>query len=206
MTLEKITRDFVVSEASKIQYLYTLKHVIRYGQSRTDLDYTESVAEHMWGMHIVAEYFLPLEDPQKLLDTNKIKQLINWHELGEIETGDIPAIHKTDDDRLREQEAIQKVIEIIPAHLQNSVHDLVNEYETQSTAEARFTKAIDKIEPLFHTFNPLGKQVQHELKLPVSISRAVKEPYISNYPFVKKFSDLLHEHMSELGYFWEEAE
>jgi hypothetical protein len=54
--------EFVIAELQKVQTLYALKRVIRYNHTREHDVHTESVAEHVFGMHCLVEYFLPLED------------------------------------------------------------------------------------------------------------------------------------------------
>ena len=43
----EFTKEYILSEVSKLQYLYKLKQEIRYGQARPEDLYTESVAEHL---------------------------------------------------------------------------------------------------------------------------------------------------------------
>lgn len=61
--------------------------------------HTESVAEHIYGMHILSSYFIKLEDVSNKWDYNKIQQLITWHDADEIETGYVITHRKTDADR-----------------------------------------------------------------------------------------------------------
>jgi 5'-deoxynucleotidase YfbR-like HD superfamily hydrolase len=204
MSLEEYTDEVVISETQKLLYLYELKHVIRYGQSRTDKDYTESVAEHIYGMHVLCDYFLPLEDPNQALDRAKVSQLVTWHEVGEIELGDIPNVRKTEADRAREAAVIPKTIAKSPALVQTVMQRITDEYETQNTPEAQFVKAIDKIEPLIHSFHELAKPVQHQLQLTTRKSHAAKIPYVHNYPFIARFNNVLHRVMDEAGYFYPE--
>ncbi|MCA9365466.1 HD domain-containing protein [Candidatus Kaiserbacteria bacterium] len=205
MNLEEFTEERVIEEANKILYLYTLKHVIRYGQTRKENDYTESVGEHIFGMHILADYFRPLEDPDNKLDMTKVYQLITWHELDEIETGDIPANYKTEADRAYATKIIPEIINKIPDSLQNIAQAMSDEYESAKTPEAKYVKAIDKIEPLIHSFDIRGKIVQQELKHTMKKSIAVKEKHIKDFPFIKHFSDTLHKVMEEKGYFYQET-
>ena len=195
--------EFVLAEAQKILYLYTLKHTIRYGQSRQADDYTESVAEHIYGMHVISDYFLPLKHTNDTLDQHRIKQLISWHELGEIETGDIPNVIKTHADRIREAELLPTIVKQTPTHIQTHIQEVVTEYEEQTSAESKFVKAIDKIEPLIHSLHPLGKVAQQELKLSVESSISAKTNYIMSYPTIQRFSDVLHEYMHKEGYFFQ---
>lgn len=204
MKISEFTEEKVISEAEKILYIYTLKHVIRYGQTREDLDYTESVGEHIFGMHVLVDYFRPLEDPERKLDMEKIYQLITWHELDEIETGDIPANHKTEADRAYATKIIPDIVKKVPESLQNIAQTMSDEYEEVSSPEAKYVKAIDKIEPLIHSFDPRGVEVQHELNHTVEKSMNVKEKHIKDFPYIKHFSDTLHKVMEERGYFYRE--
>jgi 5'-deoxynucleotidase YfbR-like HD superfamily hydrolase len=201
--IEEFTKEKILDEVKKLQYLYELKHVIRYGQKREETDYTESVAEHIYAMHLLADYFRPLEDPNGTLDMSRVYQIITWHELGEIETGDIPASHKTAGDREHEAQMTEIALNKIPESLRKLVYELVNEYATLSSTEARFVKAIDKVEPLIHSYHPLGKGTQHVLKMTTADSIRVKESYTENYPYIKLFTNTVHEIMDKEGYFWQ---
>lgn len=204
VALESFDEETVLRETEKLLYLYTLKHVIRYGQTRDESDYTESVAEHVFGMHILADYFRPLEDPNAVLTMERVYQLITWHELDEIETGDIPSVRKTDEDRIQAARMLDISLNRLPSLLNNSVRNVSAEYENQSSPEAKYVKAIDKLEPLIHSYHPLGKGTQHQLKLTTESSVRIKEPYIKDFPFIKVFSDTLHSVMDREGYFYTE--
>ena len=60
ITLENYTPEVIMEDLKRLQYLYGLKKEIRYAQTRTQDDSTESVAEHIYGMHICGVYFLAL--------------------------------------------------------------------------------------------------------------------------------------------------
>ena len=62
--VEKIMTDeaFVLHEINTLASYYQLKHTIRWAHTRTE-DETESVAEHIFGMHILIDYFYPLVFP-----------------------------------------------------------------------------------------------------------------------------------------------
>jgi 5'-deoxynucleotidase YfbR-like HD superfamily hydrolase len=67
-----ISDEFVLEEAYRIRKLYGLREVIRYNLTRTEEIYTQSVAEHTFNMHVLAQYFLPLEDAGAKLDALRI--------------------------------------------------------------------------------------------------------------------------------------
>jgi putative hydrolase of HD superfamily len=197
------TREQIFEETKKIQYLYGLKYEIRYAQDRGDE--TESVAEHIYGMHILAHYFLPLENPAGDWNRERIFAMITWHDMDELETGDMIGYMKTPADRAREDVAMQEVIKKLSIHLVEPVSAIVQEYQLQETAEARFVKALDKIEPLFHVFNESGRKTLHGNKTTYTQSRSVKDKYVAEFPFLKEFNDVLNPHLLENGYFYPES-
>jgi len=201
MNPENPTPEFILSEVKKLQYLYGLKHEIRYGQSRPEGDLTESVAEHIYGMHLLALYFLPLEDPERKWDALKIFSMITVHDLDEIETGDTIGYLKTA--RMREEQHAAKylVINNSPIHLQSSFKNLIEEYEAQASPEARFVKAIDRFEPLIQTYTDFGRTIiSLKMTTPEETNR-IKEPYIQPFPIMYAFNQVVHKAMIDEGYF-----
>ncbi len=67
-TREKILTDdaFVLEELRKLQYLYGQQQVIRSNLTRTEDIMTESVAEHIYGLTVLAHYFSLLEELPEL--------------------------------------------------------------------------------------------------------------------------------------------
>lgn len=200
------TPEEVLQEVAKLQYLYGLKHEIRYGDDRAEATTTESVAEHIYGMHILASYFLPLEDPEGKWDRERISNLITWHDIEEIETGDIIGYLKTDQDRVRESEAKKIVIEKSPTILQPFITDLLNEYQERVSIESQYVKAIDKMEPLCQIFNDNGKKVLLQNGTTFNEHRRIKDPYVQNFPHIKYFTEVVGEEMQKQGFFTDEQE
>lgn len=204
MDIASYTKEYILSDVAKLQYLYKMKEVIRYDQTRSVDDSTESVAEHVYGMQILAQYFLPLEDPKKSLDKARIYELITIHDLDEIETGDYLSFIKNDSHRKESENAIPKVLTHIPEHIKESVTALVNEYELQQTPESQFTKAIDKIEPLIQVYSEKARLVTHRNKCTPQQSWSIKEKYIKNYPFITAYATVMHTLLTEGGYYYTE--
>lgn len=202
MRIEEYTKDRILADIADLQYLYQLKEVIRYNQNRDEVDKTESVAEHLYGMQLLSQYFLPLEDPDNKLDRARIYELITVHDFDEIVTGDYLSYVKTAEHKQVSEEGFAEVKKHIPGHIKDSVIGLLDEYEEQRTPEAKFTKAIDKIEPLVQIFNENGKLICHKNKCTVEDSIRIKIDHIRNYPFIKKFNNIFHEELVAGGYFW----
>lgn len=200
---EKILTDdaFVLAETKKLQYLYGLKHEIRYDLSRAQHDYSESVAEHIYAMHMISDYFLPLEDLDQVLDQTKVKTMISWHDMDELETGDKVSWKKTAADIESEKTAWTAVIPHIPDLLRETVIKAVGEYENLTSPEAKFVKGIDKIEPLFQMYNEKGKQWSHTMGMKRFDADRIKQPYIESFPCMQRFTDVIHDQMEREGFF-----
>lgn len=202
ITLASVTPEIILAETKKLQYLYGLKREIRYAQTRAPEDSTESVAEHIYGMHICAMYFLPLEDPQGSLDRTRIYEMINVHDLDEIETGDVLGYLKNDAIRAAEANAMQVLLEKSPEHMRVILEQTDKEYTSQTTREAQFVKAIDKFEPLIHIFNELGRKIVKTNKTTVENSAIIKEKFIQPFPIMYKFYQVIHEQMVAKDFFY----
>lgn len=202
MTIDQLSDDDIIAEVRKLQYLYGLKREIRYGRSRHDAHDTESVAEHVFGMHVLAHYFLQFEDPDRTWDWLKIFTMITIHDLDEIETGDTIGYLKTAAQYDAEASARNTVIARSPAQLQPIISEASIEYEARQSTEALFTRAIDKIEPLFHLYNEPGKQLHTEKRTTLAQSRAIKDEHVRFFPSIKRFTEVLHTRMVAEGYFY----
>jgi 5'-deoxynucleotidase YfbR-like HD superfamily hydrolase len=193
------SNEEILEEVKKIQYLYELKHEIRYAQTRADT--TESVAEHIYGTHICALYFLPLEDTDNSWDKSRIFQMITLHDIDEIETGDVIGFTKTQAMRENEANAMRTVMEKSPLHMQDNMRTAIDEYEMQSTKESQFVKAIDKFEALIQTFGSNGKIISHATKSTEEKIRNMREPYIQIFPVMHGFFKVIHQKMIDENYF-----
>ena len=200
-TQEKILTDkaFVIEEVQRIQFFYGLKMEIRYGEIRKDM--TESVAEHIYGMHVLAEYFMQLEDDTQTWNRENIYSMITWHDMDELETGDMIGYKKTDADRQREATAIKTVINKAPAVLRTRIAEIISGYQKQETVEARFVKALDKIEPLFQIYTQNGKEILLRNKTTLEDSRRIKDTYVDAFPYMKHFNEILNTTMDKEGFY-----
>ena len=204
MILKEFTPEHILADVAKLQYLYGLKKVIRYDQNRHEEDSTESVAEHVYGMHLLAQYFLPLENPEGNWDKARIYEMITLHDIDEIETGDVLGYTKTAATKALELESMKVTINKSPLHLQAQMRNRVEEYEKRETIEAKFAKAIDKIEPLVQIFNEEGRVILKKNKTTAEQSLRIKTPYIQDFLFIKIFAETIHFALLEGDYYWSE--
>lgn len=193
------TEAEIIEEVRKIQYFYGLKHEIRYGESRTDMG--ESVAEHIYGMHVLAAYFLPLEDKERKWNKERIYAMITWHDMDEVETGDMIGYKKTEADRAREVTAMDTVLNNTPKHMREEITKIVTEYQKQETNESRFVKALDKIEPLFQLYNENGRRIHEKNRTTQDDSRRIKDAYVAEFAHLSAFNDTLNNAMEREGFF-----
>lgn len=194
--------QFVLEEMKKIQELFRMKKVIRYHHTREEVLDTESVAEHVYGMLILIDYFLPLEEVVgQDWNYTRIHQMALYHDIDEILTGDLIGYLKTEADKAREYDAQKEVLELLPAILKERAANCLSEYDLQETTESKFVKAIDKIEPLFHLINENGKEICKQTGVTYSQSRSIKDKYVAPFPIINRFNEVLNTFMLAQGYF-----
>ena len=180
--------------------MYALKNEIRYAQKRSSGE-TESVAEHIFGMHIVAQYFLPLLDETQSWDKARIYEMITLHDIDEIETGDVLGYTKSQADRDKEGDAMREVILKAPEHMQEQMRERVDEYEKQETIESRFVRAVDKFEPLVQIFNETGKKILHANGTTAAQSASIKEPFLVHFPVMFAYYQIIEQAMIDEEFF-----
>ncbi len=189
ITLET-SHEEILSEIERIRVMYRLKNTMRYLSVRDHTVHSESVAEHLFAMQVIAQYFYPLEDPLGKLDRVRVNELMLFHEIGEIETGDIINHRKTAEHREREKEAAKRVVTLLPASLQALAIARFDEFERRETAEAKYANAVDKIEPIFEMWDanialPLFKKFNYTREHALDAKRQATE----GYPFMRLFAD-----------------
>ena len=76
----KILTDpkFVAEELQKLSLYYQLKHTLRWGFENDEEDVQESVAEHVYGMNMLSEYFLPLHSESCTNSQNVSAMILRW--------------------------------------------------------------------------------------------------------------------------------
>lgn len=211
MTLEETrarileSDDFVFDEFRRLQVLYGLKNTIRYHHTRTEEIVTESVADHVYAMHALIAYFHSLEDLDQTWNHEKIWFMCQFHDIDEIETGDIIGYMKTEAERRREAEAQQRIVMQLPYAMRIRVADALKEYEEHRSPEAQFVRAIDKVEPLFHLYNENGEQICQLNKTTYEQNRSIKDQYVEAFPYVKRTNEVMSRRMQEEGFFYSEA-
>uniref|UniRef100_K7G191 5'-deoxynucleotidase HDDC2 n=1 Tax=Pelodiscus sinensis TaxID=13735 RepID=K7G191_PELSI len=133
-----------------------LQRVPRTGWVYRNVEKPESVSDHMYRMAVMA---LITEDKQ--LNKDRCVRLALVHDMAECIVGDIaPAdnISKAEKHQ-REEAAMKHLTQLLSEDLRKEIYELWEEYEHQSTAEARFVKELDQCEMILQAseYEELGK-------------------------------------------------
>ena len=108
----------------------------------------ENDAEHAWHMAVMA--YLLKEYANEPVDIAKVMILCLIHDIVEIEAGDTYAYDEAShaDKKEREDAAKEKIFSILPDDQKHEMTALFDEFEEGLSAEARFAKAMDNVQPL----------------------------------------------------------
>jgi len=134
-------------------FLHEIEHLkSTYRYNKTSAGEKESSADHSWRLALTT--FIIADELRLKIDINKSIKIALVHDIAEAITGDIDAILiaegkvSVEDKRRQEEEAVKKLKETLPETVGSEISDLWHEYEEEVTPEARFVKALDKIETL----------------------------------------------------------
>jgi putative hydrolase of HD superfamily len=132
---------------SKIRKIYELKKIYRHNHVEKR---NESSAEHTWSCLVLADYLLSNEKTK--LDRMKVLEILLYHDLVEIEAGDIPIHHenKREKKKQKEAEALKKLAEEIPDMIAKKFLSRFTEFEECNSPESRFAKAVDGLDAMIH--------------------------------------------------------
>ncbi|PBC86052.1 putative hydrolases of HD superfamily [Streptomyces sp. 2224.1] len=116
----------------------------------------ENDAEHSW--HLALMTLVLAEYADEPLDTSKVLALVVLHDLVEIYAGDtfLYDTAAAADQEAREQQAADKLFALLPADQRDHFRSLWDEFEERSTPEARFAKAMDRLQPLLLNYGNRG--------------------------------------------------
>ncbi|WP_411104606.1 HD domain-containing protein [Streptomyces sp. cmx-4-9] len=119
-------------------------------------DRKENDAEHSW--HLALMTLVLAEHADEPVDTSKVLALVLVHDLVEIYAGDTFLYDTAGaaDQEEREQRAADKLFALLPPDQQEHFRALWDEFEARETPEARFAKAMDRLQPLLLNYGNQG--------------------------------------------------
>ena len=183
-----------MEEINKLRKLYQLKGVERVGPVGKR---KESPAEHSWSALILADFFL--NQTKEKLDRLKIYELLMYHDVVEIETGDV-CISKVEErkaKKVKELEAAKQLKKKLPKVIGEKFYSLFTEFEEQKTREAKFAKAIEYLDAEIHFLDyPKYWKGWDEAKV-----RRLKGLYHKEFPKINEFFERMLTYVRQEGYF-----
>ncbi len=111
-------------------------------------DRRENDAEHSW--HLALMVMTLAEYADEPIDVGHTMKLVVVHDLVEIYAGDTP-LYDTEagvSQQEREEAAADRLFGLLPADSGRELRALFDEFEARKTPEARFAKAMDRLQPL----------------------------------------------------------
>lgn len=136
--------------ASQFRFLLEidqLKQVIR-GSRIADSSRKENTAEHSW--HIAMFATVLAEWAVGEVSISRVVQMLLIHDVVEIDAGDTPlfeqvpqAVHED-----TERAAAMRIFGLLPGDQAEAFANLWEEFEAAESVDARFAKAIDRLQPI----------------------------------------------------------
>lgn len=140
--------DFI-KEIDKIKYIERMTRLF-------NSDRRENDAEHSW--HLAMMAVVLAEHSNHEIDILKVIKMVLIHDIVEIDTGDIFIYDKENnhDNTEEELKAAKRIFGILPKNQADELIALWEEFEANETNEAKFAKAIDRLEPLLQNASNNG--------------------------------------------------
>ena len=109
----------------------------------------ENSAEHSWHLTILALALAEYAPPGT--DMSRVIAMLAVHDLVEVDAGDLSVYApQADQDRQHaaEQAAADRLFALLPADQAASLRQLWDEFEERGSMEARFARALDRLQPM----------------------------------------------------------
>jgi putative hydrolase of HD superfamily len=116
----------------------------------------ENDAEHSW--HLALMTLVLAEYADEPIDVGRTLALVVVHDLVEIYAGDtfLYDVAAGADQDERERQAAEQLFALLPPDQGTRFHALWDEFERRTTPEARFAKAMDRLQPMLLNYNSRG--------------------------------------------------
>lgn len=117
----------------------------------------ENDAEHSWHLAVMAMLLSEYAEDQTI-DFSKVIQMVLIHDLVEIYAGDTYCYDEKgyEDKEQREQEAADRLFNMLPEDQAQKFMSLWHEFEEMETKEAAFAATLDRFQPLLLNVNTEG--------------------------------------------------
>lgn len=138
-----------IKEVDKLKYI--LRKTKLFNSDRNEND-----AEHSWHLALMA--LVLAEHANVEVDLLKVIKMLLIHDLVEIDAGDtfIYDTQKSHSNTEEERKAAQRIFGLLPDQQARELIALWEEFEEQQTDEAKFARAMDRLEPLLQNTSNQG--------------------------------------------------
>ena len=111
----------------------------------------ENTAEHSW--HLALAAIVLIEHANEPVDIGRVVEMLLVHDLVEIDAGDTFVYLAMDeagraDQEAREQAGADRIFGLLPPDQGTRLRAVWDEFESKSSPEARFAKAVDRLQPM----------------------------------------------------------
>ena len=132
--------DFIV-EIDKLKTVFRQTHITGFSRKEND-------AEHGWHMALMA--YLLAEYAREPIDVGRVMLMCLIHDIVEIDAGDTYAYDTAGlaTQKAREEAAKERIYALLPADQRDALVAIFDEFEAGETAEAKFARAMDNLQPL----------------------------------------------------------
>jgi putative hydrolases of HD superfamily len=168
--MDRLARQLhFILELDKLKSVYRRTYLL-------DGTRSENSAEHSWHLALMA--IVLAEHANEPLDIGKVIRMVLIHDIVEIDAGDTYIYDAQNDKAERERRAAERIFGLLPPDQEAEFRALWDEFESGTTAEARFASALDRFIPQLHNFHTQGRSWKEHgitservLKRNVEISR-----------------------------------
>ncbi|MCL2444584.1 HD domain-containing protein [Candidatus Saccharibacteria bacterium] len=165
--------------------------------------FSESVSEHTYKMIVMIDRIFDILDLD--LDYRKCVRMAMYHDFGEIGMGEdvdaYIAANNIDIMTIKKQREAEKVLDISEKYKCSKIYGAWREYEKQVTVEARFVKAVDKLETVIRILNTDGKMLERADFIATYADKAIKK-FPRLIPFYRVVKARMRERFEEQGWEW----
>lgn len=151
----KMLTDNLLKQIEFIKEIDKLKYILR----KTKLfnrDRNENDAEHSW--HLAMMSIILAEHSNEKIDILKVVKMVLIHDIVEIDAGDTFIYDSVKNHVNTEEElkAAKRIFGLLPEEQANEYIAIWKEFEDGLTAEAKFARTMDRLEPLLQNTSNNG--------------------------------------------------
>ena len=134
---------------SQLEFLVEVGHLtaIVRGTRTADGSRRENSAEHSWHLAMFATVLAEYADGP--VDVGRVVRMLLIHDIVEIDAGDTPVFGGTSaaEQAIGEQQAARRLFGMLPPDQAGELLELWTEFEAAETDDAKFAKALDRLQP-----------------------------------------------------------